>query len=88
MAPCVCRLYDKDAIAAAQEKENQRPLTLAELFRQTLCFIDEEVSLRCVVSVWVMSVVGMLNTQLNGVRVGHIGVVKPVRRWVWLSITD
>jgi hypothetical protein len=37
------RLYDKDAIAAAQEKESQQPLTLAELFRQTLCFIDEEV---------------------------------------------
>jgi hypothetical protein len=37
------RLYDKDAIAAAQELEGRNPLTLAELFRLTLAFVDEEV---------------------------------------------
>ena len=38
------RLYDKDYILAAQERESQNPLALAELFRLTLCFIDEEVA--------------------------------------------
>jgi hypothetical protein len=59
------RLYDKDAIAAAQEKESQQPLTLAELFRQTLCFIDEEVRAEVV---WfaVVGMCGVVNWRVVG----------------------
>lgn len=38
------RLYDKDFITAAQEAEAKNPLCLAELFRLSLCFVDEEVA--------------------------------------------
>lgn len=37
-------MYDKETITAAQEAEARNPLNLAELFRLSLCFIDEEVA--------------------------------------------
>jgi len=36
--------FSKENILQAQEKESEDPLTLAKLFRQMLCFIDEEVA--------------------------------------------
>jgi hypothetical protein len=38
------RLCDKDFILAAQEAEAANPLSLAELFRLSLCFVDEELA--------------------------------------------
>eukprot|EP00601_Ochromonadales_sp_CCMP2298_P029316 CAMPEP_0173342112 /NCGR_PEP_ID=MMETSP1144-20121109/10001_1 /TAXON_ID=483371 /ORGANISM="non described non described, Strain CCMP2298" /LENGTH=477 /DNA_ID=CAMNT_0014288619 /DNA_START=491 /DNA_END=1921 /DNA_ORIENTATION=- len=37
-------LYSKEAVGAAQAAEALEPLTLAKLFRQMLCFVDEEVA--------------------------------------------
>lgn len=38
------RLCTKEYITTAQDTEALSPLTLSELFRQSLCFIDEEIA--------------------------------------------
>ena len=38
------RLYTKEYITIAQDTEALSPLTLSELFRQSLCFIDEAIA--------------------------------------------
>jgi hypothetical protein len=58
------RLYDKDAIAAAQEQEGRNPLTLAELFRLTLAFVDEEVSALSGVQIFLFCVAYHLSLEL------------------------